>query len=158
AFNDDALRSELDILLQEFHRMPKFVDRERFSRIGMDHAVPLHFEPLGGKVLQLSGMGEVHKNLVVKLTQVIDSLVERDVKSFPAADCVVQSDPDKKRGFADAMPCDDDSDVAGAESAVDRVFEQSQRVSLVEFLGVHSLLLVFGDQAGAIFLDQFSMN
>ena len=84
-------------------------------------------------------MGEVHEDLVVKLSQVIDGLVERDVQGLSCAHCFIKSDPDEKGGFADAMAGNDDSDVPGAESAIDRVFEQSQRVAFVEFLAIHGL-------------------
>ena len=107
-------------------------------------------------------MGEVHEDLVVKLAHVIDGLVERDVQDLSPAHCIVESDPDEKGGFADAVAGNDDSDVPAAKSAVDRVFEQSQRIAFVEFLAIHGLLLVYssslGDQAGAVLLDQFRMN
>src|SRR5947207_1394644 len=107
-------------------------------------------------------MGKVHEDLVVKLSYVIDGFVERDVQGFSPAHGFVQSDPHMNGGYADAMSGNDDSDVPAAQSAMDRVFEQSQRVALVEFLTIHSLLLglllVTGDQAGSVFLDQLLMN
>src|SRR5262245_60418607 len=92
-------------------------------------------------------MGEVHEDLVVEFTQVIDGFVERDVEDLAAAHCIVKSDSDEKGRFADAMAGDDDSDVAAAKSAVDRVFEQSQRVTFVKFLAIHVLLLLYSSSS-----------
>ena len=50
---------------------------------------------------------------------------------------VIKRDSDEKGGFADTVAGDDNADVAAAKSAVDRVFEQSQRIAFVEFLAVH---------------------
>src|SRR5207247_6706195 len=111
---------------------------------------------------EVRGMGEVHEDLVVKLSYVIDGLVERDVQRLATAHGIVKSDPDEEGGFADTMAGNDDADVPAAKSAVDRVFEQSQRVAFVEFLAIHMatprLFFVCGDQAGAVLLDQLQMN
>ena len=127
AFEDQAVRIEVGILLQEVDRVTKLGDRERLARISVDDAVAFHLEPLGWKVVEMGGVGEVHEDLVVKLAHMIDGFIERNVQHFAAAHCVVKRDTDEKGGFADAMAGDDDSDVPAAESAVDRVFEQSQR-------------------------------
>ena len=143
ALEDQAGRIEVGILLQEVDRVAQLVDGERLARVSVDYAVSLHLEPLGGKVLEVRGMGEVHKDLVVKLSYVIDGFVERDVQGLSPAHCLVKGDPDEKGGLADAMAGNDDSDVAAAKSAVDRMFEQSQRVAFVEFLAIHAVLLVY---------------
>ena len=113
----------------------------------MDDPIALHLEPLAGKVLEVRGMGKVHEDLVVKLSQVIDGLVERDVQGLSPAHCLVKSDPDEKGGFTDAVAGNDDSDVPAAKSAVDRVFEQSQRAAFVEFLAIHDVLLVYSSSS-----------
>src|SRR5262245_25874609 len=113
----------MSILLQEVDRMTQLGDGERFSRVGMNHAVALHLEPLCGKILEVSGVGEVHKDLVVKLSHVVHRLIERHVERFTPPHRVVKSDPNKKRGFTNAMSGHDDSDVSTTKAAVDRVLE-----------------------------------
>src|SRR5438093_10860750 len=120
---DQAGRIELGILFQKINRVAQLVDRERLAGISVDHTVALHLEPLDGNVLEMGGMGEVHEDLVVKLSYVTDGLVERDVQGLSPAHGIVKSDPDEERGFADAMAGDDDTDVLGTKSAVDRVIE-----------------------------------
>src|SRR5215468_1480911 len=83
-------------------------------------------------------MGEVHEDLVVKLAHMIDGFVERNVERLSSAHRVVESNPHKKRSFADAMARNDDSDIPAAKPAVDRVFEQSKRVAFVKFLPIHA--------------------
>ena len=64
------------------------------------------------------------------------------------------------------MASDNDSNIAVAKSAVDRVFEQSQRIPFIEFFAIHDLcssslprlVFVIRDQAGPVLLDQFLMN
>src|SRR2546426_2883654 len=68
ALEDQAGRIEVGILLQEVDRVAQLVDRERLARVSVDDAVSLHLEPLGRKVLEVRGMGEVHEDLVVKLS------------------------------------------------------------------------------------------
>jgi hypothetical protein len=70
-------------------------------------------------------MGEVHKDLVVKLPNMVDGFIERNMEHLSPAHCVVQSDADEKSGFADAMTRNNDADVTGAKPAMDRVFKQS---------------------------------
>src|SRR5499427_11005354 len=103
----------------------------------MNDPVALHLEPFGAEIFQVRGVREVHEDLVVKLSHMIDGLIERDMDSLPPAYRLVQRDADEEGCLADAVPGNHDSDVSGTESAVDRVFEQSQRVSFVELLAVH---------------------
>jgi hypothetical protein len=105
--------------------VPQFVNRERFSRIRVNDAVAFHLEPFGWKIFEVRRMGEVHKDLVIKLSNVIDSFIERNMKNLSSAHCVVQSDANEKSSFADAVTRNNDADVAGAKPTMDRVFKQS---------------------------------
>jgi hypothetical protein len=64
-------------------------------------------------------MGEVHEDLIVKLAQVIDGVVEGDVQDLSPAHGFIQRDPHEEGSLADAVTGDNDSDVSGAESAMD---------------------------------------
>src|SRR5207302_9776160 len=68
AFDDQASWIEVGILLQEADRVAQLVHRERLAGVSVNDAVSLHLEPLGRKILEVRGMGEVHKDLVVKLS------------------------------------------------------------------------------------------
>jgi len=89
----------------------------------MDHTVAFHVESFRREVLEMRGMRKVHENLVVKLSQVIDGVVERYVQNFSVTHRFIQSDSDEKGGFPDAVTRNDYPYVSAAQTAVDRVLE-----------------------------------
>jgi hypothetical protein len=88
-------------------------------------------------------MRQVHEDFVVKLSNVIDGFVERDMQRFSAPHSVIERYPDQERSLADAVSGDDDSNVSAAKAAINRVFEESQWIAFVEFFSVHSGFLVY---------------
>src|SRR5438552_17495639 len=59
------------------------------------------------------------------------------------ANGVIEGDPHQECSLANAVPGHDDADIARAYAAMDRVFEQSERIAFVKFFAIHTLFLVY---------------
>src|SRR5678815_5557772 len=138
SFQNHAYGIKVSVFLQEIDRMPQLVNRERLSGVRVKNAVSLHFEPHGRRILEARRVREVYENLIVELAQVIDGVVERRVERLSPAHGFIESDPHQQRGFAGTVTSDDDSEVSQTETAMDRVLEQAERITFVEFLLIHN--------------------